>query len=877
MKRLVLFVMLAVLCVAPARPVAQGPSPSVAVSVAGDHFQVEYDNSGVPQAKFLAFISYFDGGRASASVRDEDLDYIRDQGFDGIRVMATWYRRDANFAVVTPNEPFLVNMSGTVLGDDGTPNGAPNSPLRKLIDLVEAARSRRLVVNVTFFYISQLGVTNYINAVTRTATLLRPYKNVIIDLGNEFEINGPSPTDLQALRMSIQQNPDPAKGDPARILVASYSDVEVSEGAQVRTVNQSIGTSALAVHDQRATGWESAATSLVPALRAAGVPRKPVYYSEPTPWDSNLPISGEAPADLSDAQRFRMAIANARAAGAAAWTFHTRQAFKLDATAYDGRTSLRDRIDLDQPNVDNSIERAMLEGNTTPLASFQEKLTDLGHSGTWGIDAFQVSVTLNGNGTVTSLPSGISCGGDCSEIFSGGTANVKLTAQPAAGQQFLGWTGGGCSGTGDCHVTAAAAITAQFGPLPPTVQVTIQAPAPSSTVNGLVVSGWAIDQRHASASGIGLVKVYATQMLAPHTEYLVTTSSFTARPTVAATYGAQFLQSGFDVPVCVPPGTYVVYVEAYSSIDNAHQHASSAPVTVQRPAESDLRRAGDFDCDLKSEMTVFNPATGVWTSRLSSGNFDITSTTSWGGAGYLPAPGDYDGDGRTDFGLYSATNGEWLVLLSGSNYTTSLARFAGGPGWMPVAADFDGDHKTDPIVYNQATGAWYGLTSGSNFTAAFGTTFGGPTWTPAPGDYDGDGRLDFAVYRPNALPRWSVILSSGNYGTSLSQDAGGPGWIPVAADYDGDGKAELAVYNTTTGLWYGLKSSTNYTTAVSETSGGSGYTPIRGDYDGDGKADLAVYLGNGTWSIKLSGSAYTTTLTRNLGGMGVVAVPKFIQ
>src|SRR5437870_9076175 len=63
-----------------------------------------------------------------------------------------------------------------------------------------------------------------------------------------------------------------------------------------------------------------------------------------------------------------------------------------------------------------------------------------------------------GSGTVTSAPVGINCGVTCTASFASGTA-VTLTATPAAGSTFTGWSGGGCSGTGMCVVTVSAATT----------------------------------------------------------------------------------------------------------------------------------------------------------------------------------------------------------------------------------------------------------------------------------------------------------------------------------------------------------------------------------------------------------------------------------
>jgi hypothetical protein len=68
-----------------------------------------------------------------------------------------------------------------------------------------------------------------------------------------------------------------------------------------------------------------------------------------------------------------------------------------------------------------------------------------------------------GLGTVTSSPGGISCGLTCSASYAGGTT-VTLTAQPGLLSAFVGWSGGGCSGTGPCNVTLTAntTVTATF-------------------------------------------------------------------------------------------------------------------------------------------------------------------------------------------------------------------------------------------------------------------------------------------------------------------------------------------------------------------------------------------------------------------------------
>jgi len=80
---------------------------------------------------------------------------------------------------------------------------------------------------------------------------------------------------------------------------------------------------------------------------------------------------------------------------------------------------------------------------------------------TFTLKQFVLTLNTVGSGTITASPAPVN------GMYAAGTV-VSLTATPAAGSQFNGWSGA-CAGTGACSVTmnAAASVTATFAALPP--------------------------------------------------------------------------------------------------------------------------------------------------------------------------------------------------------------------------------------------------------------------------------------------------------------------------------------------------------------------------------------------------------------------------
>lgn len=85
----------------------------------------------------------------------------------------------------------------------------------------------------------------------------------------------------------------------------------------------------------------------------------------------------------------------------------------------------------------------------------------------------KISETGPGAGGVTSSNGGISCGATCTATYAYGTT-VTLTATPSTNQAFVGWSGAGCTGRGQCSfiITSDTTVSATFSPAPNIVFVT---------------------------------------------------------------------------------------------------------------------------------------------------------------------------------------------------------------------------------------------------------------------------------------------------------------------------------------------------------------------------------------------------------------------
>lgn len=181
---------------------------------------------------------------------------------------------------------------------------------------------------------------------------------------------------------------------------------------------------------------------------------------------------------------------------------------------------------------------------------------------------YTLTIAKSGTGTVTSAPAGITCGTDCSEVYANGTA-VTLTASPASGFTFKGWSGD-CAGTSaNCTVvmTAARNATATFEVIPtpppaPTTYTLSVAKSGSGTVTSSpagINCGADCSEAYASATSVTLTAAPASGYTftawsgACAGSNLTCTVSMTAARSVNATFDSATAVGSIDAIVAAMP------------------------------------------------------------------------------------------------------------------------------------------------------------------------------------------------------------------------------------------------------------------------------------------------------------------------------------
>src|SRR6266498_145715 len=318
-------------------------------------------------------------------------------------------------------------------------------------------------------------------------------------------------------------------------------------------------------------------------------------------------------------------------------------------------------------------------------------------SQTFGLAVVKIGA---GSGTVTSAPVGINCGASCSASYSSGTA-VTLTAAPAAGSTFIGWSGGGCSGAGSCTVTltATTTVTATFD-LQPNTLIVSKAGAGSGTVTSAPVGincGASCSASYSSGTAVTL----------------------TAAPAAGSTF------TGWSGGGCSGTGSCTVTLTATTTVTATFDlNGSMDPLSFSSATYSAKPQSS------KVAITVLRSGPTGTTVSVRYATSDGTATA---GVNYLATSGTLKfrpGVIKQTFNVQILTS----VLTTPKTIHLTLSKPSAGAGLgTPSAAVLTVTNPppngTGPVAaysFNEGAGTTVADSSGNNNT---GTLVNGPIWT----------------------------------------------------------------------------------------------------------------------------------------------------
>jgi hypothetical protein len=304
-------------------PLASAQAPLV-VSTQLNYFTVD----GTP--KFLVFASYFDALRASDPTLVSDFTWMKSKGIDGIRIFPNWL----NWGTPpTPASDTLIDAAGALRP----------TVLTKFLHVLDLAKTHGLVVDVSFTCdtVTGLNHTNYKTGLTAATNALAgdSYRHVFFDLQNEsnyLSCNGVGAPTSNTQRLELRDVVKTA--DPLRLVTISLVESDdtpgvTSEAEQVARTDFA-NLDILAYHDPRYSNWYDLTDDVVAAF---GPPMNCLNAAVLAAIANNpgsstcTPVYLQEPAfSAPSSQAFIDAVKNAKAAGAAAWTFHTEKGFDLD-------------------------------------------------------------------------------------------------------------------------------------------------------------------------------------------------------------------------------------------------------------------------------------------------------------------------------------------------------------------------------------------------------------------------------------------------------------------------------------------------------------------------------------------------------------------
>ncbi len=321
-----------------------------------------------------------------------------------------------------------------------------------------------------------------------------------------------------------------------------------------------------------------------------------------------------------------------------------------------------------------------------------------------------VTKSGTGSGTVTSSPSGISCGSTCSASFSSGQV-VTLTASASSGSTFAGWSSS-CSGTSS---TATVTMTASA-----TCIATFTGSTSGTPANDAFASATEITGSSGSTTGSNVSATKETGESSHAGNSGGKSVWWTWTPTSGGSTTITTIGSSFDTLLAVYTGSGVSAVTTVASNDDTSSSLQSS-VTFTASAGTSYRIAvdgysgasGSIVLTWSQSATTSAPANDSFSSAIALTSSSGTTTGSNASATKEtgePSHAGNSGGASVWWKITPTATGQVTVTTAGSNFDTLLAVYTGSAIGSLTS-----------VASNDDTGAT--LQSSVSFTGTAGTTY----------------------------------------------------------------------------------------------------------------------------------------------------------
>jgi hypothetical protein len=469
------------------------------------------------------------------------------------------------------------------------------------------------------------------------------------------------------------------------------------------------------------------------------------------------------------------------------------------------------------------------------------------------LTTYMLTVTRagTGSGSVTSSPTGINCGSTCSKTLNSGST-VTLTAAPASGSTFAGWSGN-CTTTGTVTMTGNMGCTATFNSSGYTLTSTVVNEVTlSGTPGGTIVSspagiscGTDCSENYPAGQIVTLTPKAAAnskfKAWTGHTDCSDGSVTMNASKTCAATFTLNTLslavsKTGNGTVTSTPSGITC----GTGCLSN---FVAGAAVTLKATPEAGYAFAGwsggctgTADCkltlssnttviasfvnSLSDRIGIYRPSTGQWfLDRNGNGGWDTadTHTETFGESTGVPVVGDWNGSGKTKVGLFVPQTSQWFLDINGNGIWEDCAvdvcvKSFGHSTDLPAVGQWSTTPGDSIGVFRASEKKWY-LDINRNKVLDGCRTDECPSFSVyvngdihVTGDWTGDGTSQLGLFRPKTgewfLNRNGNRTWNGCKKDTCISDFGEAGDLPVIGDWNGTGISKIGVFRPATGEWF---------------------------------------------------------------------------